>query len=84
MVVTRSEFDQYLQSADLKDLAVRKQINSTVIDEVVSTRYNRQHWNVAGFAPLNTSQVQYLRPCPHMTFGVNGWQVVVKNQWFCD
>lgn len=84
MMATRQEFNLFLKSANLNDRLVRAQINQTVIGEVLDTRYQRKAWEVAGFAPLNTSSAEYLRPCPRVVFGQNGWHVIFDNQWFVD
>ncbi len=83
-MVTRSQFNEFLKSVNLSDLETRKQINSMVIDEVIEQNHMRQFWEVNGFPPLDTSIVKFLRPCPVVVYGLNGWEVRFNNQWFCD
>lgn len=92
MLMNRQEFKKRFESLSSAEIAkAANQINGIVIEEVKDIRYKRKAWEVAGFSPLDTSGVEYLRPVAQVRCSLDssqpkglGYSIWFVCQWFVD
>lgn len=82
MILTREAFNNLIETLDLNNRNARKTLLSIVIDEIVEERFIVD-WGENPF--INYSRAEYLRPCPKLSYSLEGWKMrLVADTWFAD